>query len=176
MHHKTPRTALATGPSDSFQQLASWYLREYMDKIQLALEGLSEEEIWWRPSEAFNSIGNLLLHLHGNLSLWVLRGLGGEPYERHRSAEFTSDRSSDGVALLANLEAVIARCESLLREVPAEALDAVISIQTYRVRGMDALFHAVEHCSYHTGQIVQTAKQLRGSARPLEFYPRHADE
>lgn len=176
MNRRTPRTALAAGPSDSLQQLASAYLREYMDKIRLALEGLSDDEIWWRPSETCNSIGNLLLHLQGNLSLWVLAGLGGESYERHRSAEFASNRSAGGRALVTDLEAVISRCESTLRELPAEALDDVVSIQTYRIRGMDALFHAVEHCSYHTGQIVQTAKQLRGPDRVLEFYPRHAGE
>ena len=40
---------------------------EYFPKIEACLERLSAEEIWWRPNESSNSIGNLVLHLAGNV-------------------------------------------------------------------------------------------------------------
>jgi hypothetical protein len=63
---------------------------EYAKKIRGSLEGLSERQIWWRPNDASNSIANLLLHLNGNLSLWVLAELGGRPYDRQRDLEFSA--------------------------------------------------------------------------------------
>ena len=50
---------------------------DYLPKIERSLEGLGDEEIWWRPNEASNSIGNLLLHLCGNVSQWIIGGVGG---------------------------------------------------------------------------------------------------
>ena len=71
---------------------ADHYWSEYLGKIAAAVEPLTEEQVWWRPREGGNSIGNLLAHLDGNLRQWVLEGLGGEAYERHRDAEFAARR------------------------------------------------------------------------------------
>jgi hypothetical protein len=71
-------------------EFAELYWSEYLGKIEQAVAPLAEEQLWWRPNEGSNSIANLLAHLHGNLSQWVLAGLGGEPFERHRDAEFAA--------------------------------------------------------------------------------------
>ena len=63
---------------------------EYFDKIERTAGRLTVEQIWWRPNAACNSVGNLLLHLSGNLSQWVLAGLGGESFERRRDEEFAA--------------------------------------------------------------------------------------
>ncbi|KAB2950316.1 MAG: DUF1572 domain-containing protein, partial [Thermoanaerobaculia bacterium] len=80
---------------------ADRYWTEYMGKIAAAVEPLGEEQVWWRADERSNSIGNLLVHLVGNLSQWVLAGLGGEPYERRRDAEFAARGGASKAELLA---------------------------------------------------------------------------
>ena len=62
--------------------------KEYLPKIQRCVQELSEEDIWWRAHETDNSIGNLLLHLSGNIRQWIISGVGGMPDTRNRAGEF----------------------------------------------------------------------------------------
>lgn len=107
-----PRIALARGPAGALPELAARYLEEYLDKIWASLERLDEDQIWWRPAPETNSAGNLVLHLSGNLSLWILSGVGGRPFERRRSEEFAADRSHGRSELLSQLEEVVAACRA----------------------------------------------------------------
>jgi uncharacterized damage-inducible protein DinB len=168
-------SALSRGPDPSFPQLVVWYLREYQEKIQRALALVTFEELWWRPAPPVNSLGNLVLHLSGNLSLWVLAGLGGQHYSRHRAAEFAADRSHDREALLRRLDEVVTACVAVVSGLDEEGLDRPVAIQGYSTNVRGALFHAVEHMSYHTGQALQLVKQLPAGAG-LELYPQHREE
>ena len=141
---------------------------------------LSEDEVWWRANPSSNSIGNLLLHLTGNLGQWVLAGLAGQSHERRRSREFAAGLDGatprvDKAEALARLRARVAACVAVAAALPAAELDRARRIQNYELDGWKALLHAVEHMSYHTGQIVQLAKQLRPEA-DIEFYPQHRGE
>ena len=160
-------------------EFAEHYWAEYLGKIEHAVAPLSEEQLWWRGPDANadgNSIANLLAHLHGNLSQWVLTGLGGQPFERHRSAEFAA-RPGPGAAtkaeLMATLAATVERCRATIRGLSERELASVRRIQKYELDGYRALFHTVEHMSYHTGQIVLLAK-LQGAE--LDFDPQHKGE
>ena len=176
MSARLPRTALSRGPAGSLPELAARYLEEYLDKIRLAVERLSEDQLWWRPAPGTNSAGNLILHLCGNLSLWLLGGVGGRPFERHRAEEFSADRTHGKAELLARLEEVVAACRGVLAAVEPADLERPAAIQGYQTALLDAVFHAVEHMSYHTGQIVWIAKELGAGKEPLEYYPRHRGE
>lgn len=176
MSARLPRTALSRGPAGSLPELAARYLEEYLDKIRLAVERLSEDQLWWRPAPGTNSAGNLILHLCGNLSLWLLAGVGGRPFERHRAEEFSADRTHGKAELLARLEEVVAACRGVLAAVEPADLERPAAIQGYETELLDAVVHAVEHMSYHTGQIVWIAKELGAGREPLEYYPRHRGE
>lgn len=161
-------------PADStLPGLAVHYLGEYLAKIEAAIAPLSDEQLWWRPAESASAIGNLLLHLTGNLSQWVLAGLGGRPYARRRGEEFAARVGAPKAELLAALAATVAACRETAAALPPAELSRARPIQGYEVDGSRALFHAVEHMSYHTGQIVLLAKAL-GAA--LDFYPQHRGE
>jgi uncharacterized damage-inducible protein DinB len=171
-----PRLALRRG-ARSFEALAAAYLVEYLDKIRLAVGHLDDDALWWRPAPGTNSAGNLMVHLAGNLSLWLLQGVGGRPYRRDRAGEFAADRSAGREELLARLTTVVDEGVSLLEGLDAAAVERRVRIQRYDTDVLSAIFHAVDHLSYHTGQIVWIAKQAlarRGEA--IEFYPRHARE
>lgn len=157
-------------------EFAEHYWSEYLGKIEQALEPLSQDQIRWRANEGSNSIANLLAHLHGNLSQWVLAGLCGQPFERHRSEEFSARGHATGATkaeLFAQLETTVRRCRESIRGLSPDELARTRRIQGYELDGYRALFHTVEHMSYHTGQIVLLAKFL---GAPLDFYPQHQGE
>ena len=172
----------ASAAGRRFVELADGSLGEYLDKIERATAGLDSRALWSRAGERSNSIANLLLHLRGNLTQWVLGGLLGEPFERRRGVEFAARAGDERAAergreeLLAELAAVVERCRAGIRGLDEPALARERTIQGYRTDGYRALFHAVEHMSYHTGQIVMRAKELLPPEVELEFYPQHRHE
>lgn len=174
-----PRIALRAGPGRPFPQLAAAYLEEYLDKIRIALAALDDGEVWWRPAAGTNSAGNLVVHLAGNLSLWILAGIGGRPYERDRAGEFAAGpEAGSRDEILDRLAAVVGECREVLEAVDEADLDRRVTIQGYDLDVRAAVFHPVEHMSYHAGQIVWIAKQ-RLAARGdelFELYPQHAGE
>jgi uncharacterized damage-inducible protein DinB len=176
MTPKTPTTALSRGPAGALPELAARYLEEYLEKIRLVVERLDSEQLWWRPAPGTNSAGNLLLHLCGNLSFWILAGVGGRPYDRDRSGELAADRSHDRSELLGRLEEVVMACRGVLAALTPEDLERRVTIQGYETDVLGAVFHAAEHMSYHTGQIVWIVKELQAGPGRLEFYPQHAGE
>jgi len=158
-------------PSPALVVEASPLFAEYLDKIERSAGLLSTEQIWWRPDPSCNSVGNLLLHLCGNLSQWVLAGLGGRTFDRRRREEFAAEGGEDGAALIRRLREVVAACTEVVLDLSEEDLARTLVIQGYSRTGFGALLHAVEHMSYHTGQIVALAKQLVGGRTGIEFYP-----
>jgi uncharacterized damage-inducible protein DinB len=155
---------------------ADKYLGEYVGKIEHCTSLLSEAQVWWRPNEACNSVGNLLLHLRGNLSQWVLAGIGGEAIERHRSAEFAAREAAAKSDLLAGLADAVTRARRTIRAMRSADLERRTRVQGYDTDGLGVVFHVVEHMAYHTGQIVAVTKQLLGPAANIEFYPQHRGE
>jgi uncharacterized damage-inducible protein DinB len=139
------------------------YLTEdYLPKIRRAMDALTDEDIWWRPNQASNSIGNLFLHLAGNVRQWVVSGIGGAEDTRRREEEFLAAEGWSGAELLAHLQdAVEAADETLSRLSPDELLEPRV-IQGLEVSVLDALYHVVEHFSTHTGQILYLAKLRTG--------------
>jgi uncharacterized damage-inducible protein DinB len=144
---------------------------EYLHKIEAAVDMLAAEQVWWRANQRSNSIGNLVLHLVGNLSQWVLAGLGGEAYQRRRTAEFAAREGAAPEDLLAALRAVVQRCVATAGRLDEVEMTETYEIQGYQRDGFGVLLHAVEHMAYHTGQIVLLAKQLAPEGAELEFYP-----
>jgi uncharacterized damage-inducible protein DinB len=159
-----------------FLALSDHYFDQYLGRIRGCVDLLSQEEVWWRPNEACNSVGNLLLHLRGNLSQWVLAALGNEPFERHRAQEFQARGGAPKEELIARLAEVVAGVRSLLARLGAADLTRALHVQGYDTDGLGVVLHVVEHMSYHTGQIVAATKQLRGPGAAIEFYPQHKSE
>ena len=171
-----PVTALSRGPATSFGELAARQLEEYLGKVLFALERLHAERLWWRPAPGTNSVGNLVLHLCGNLSFWLLGGIGGEGVARDRAGEFAADGGVDAEELGERLAGVVERCAALLRSLDAAALQRPVTIQGYDTNVLGAVFHAAEHMGYHTGQILLLLKQSLPAGARIELYPQHRHE
>ncbi len=135
--------------------------------IVKSLQQLSEEEIWWRPNEASNSAGNLVLHLCGNVRQWIVSHLGGAEFRRDRDREFAERGAIRRNELVAQLRRTVRDASRVLMKMSDDSLAAKHTIQGLHVNGLEAVFHVVEHFSYHTGQIIYITKVRR--ARDLRF-------
>jgi uncharacterized damage-inducible protein DinB len=141
---------------------------EYLPKIERCLEQLTDDQIWWRSNEQCNSIGNLILHLCGNARQWIVCGLGSEPDNRIRDAEFAQRDILPRAQLLELLRSTIGDVSTVLRELDASTLLEKRTIQGSEVDVLYAIFHVTEHFSMHTGQILMLTKMLTGT--DLRFY------
>lgn len=141
---------------------------ESLPRILKCLDQLENEQIWWRPNEASNSIGNLVLHLCGNVTQWIYSGLGGFPDQRARQAEFDERRIVDKAELRAMLVLTMDKIKPVINNLNEADLLQPRPVQTFTETGLTILIHVTEHFSYHTGQIAYITKML--SAQPLGFY------
>jgi len=139
----------------------------YLPRIAACLRELSEEQIWWRSNPASNSMGNLVLHLEGNVRQWIVSGLGEKPDRRERDLEFAETGPILSRTLFARLRRTVKDAERVLHKLDDEALAKTYSIQGFRVTGMRTVFHVAEHFSHHTGQIILLTKALAG--KDLQF-------
>jgi uncharacterized damage-inducible protein DinB len=137
-------------------------MSDYLPKIERCLEGLRDEDVWWRPNEASNSIGNLLLHLCGNVRQWMIGGVGRRQFERNRQREFEERTPLPGRELLARIKAVTKEAEDVISSVDANSLLNRRHIQGYDVTVLEAIYHVVEHFGMHTGQIIMLRKMRTG--------------
>ena len=161
---------------ERFRAVGADYLGSFLSRIEASVVRLSEAQVWWRPNPAANSVGNHLLHLQGNLSQWVLAGLGGVRYERHRRHEFDAQGAPHRQELLDGTRQVVERCQAVILALPAGKLLEPRCTQGCATDGIHTVIHVVEHTSYHTGQILQIVKELLGPEAQIEFFPEHRNE
>lgn len=153
----------------TFLDLSARFLEaELMPRLARAVRRLDADDLWWRPNDVSNSVGNLVLHLAGNLRQWVVSGVGGAADVRRRQEEFEPGTALEGEEVLAEVEEVVDRAAAVLRAADPGDLLVTRSIQGMEVTGMEAVYHAVEHFSMHTGQILWIVKLRTGE--DLGFY------
>jgi uncharacterized damage-inducible protein DinB len=141
---------------------------DYLPKIERCVTLLTDEQIWWRANSASNSIGNLLLHLSGNVRQWIVVGLGGAVDERDRDAEFAQRDVIPRDELLTRLHDTLREADQTLANFNDERLLDQFKIQGIETSALAAIMHVVEHFSMHTGQIILLAKMF--TEVDLEFY------
>ncbi len=138
----------------------AYFAENYLPKIERCLDLLTDEQIWWRANPQSNSIGNLLLHLSGNVRQWIVCSLGGAPDERDRDSEFSERSIIPRDELLARLKQTLSEADATLAKFDPDKLIERRVIQGLDVTALEAIFHVVEHFSMHTGQIIMMAKMF----------------
>jgi hypothetical protein len=155
--------------TSEFMEFSRWkLLDEYWPRLRGCVESLNDEQVWWRPNEASNSIGNLVLHLNGNVTQWLLAPFDHREDKRNRPAEFSERRSIPKAQLLETLAATLQQVTAVLPRISESDLLATYEIQGYKVSGLHAVYQVIEHFGLHYGQITYITKMLRG--QDLGFY------
>ncbi|MHC5212153.1 MAG: DinB family protein [Planctomycetota bacterium] len=161
----------ATGPGPVFAEECARLLNEtYLTRIERAARTLPVGDLWWRPHEECTSVGNLLLHLEGNVRQWILSGLGGAVDRRERSTEFAARDGTDVDALLTRLRGTVGEACEVIAALPPGGWTSRVSIQGFETTPLGAVLHVVEHFSWHTGQVTWIAKLRRGPGHDVAFY------
>jgi uncharacterized damage-inducible protein DinB len=151
-----------------FLKCSSEKLAELCGRIESCLGKLTPEQLWMRGSENQNAIGNLVLHLNGNVRQWILSGVGGAPDARIREEEFAARGGMDAEALRKLLRNTVDAALVVIRTLPPERLAERTTIQGYDVTILKAILHVTEHFSGHTAQIIFITKMVTG--QDLGFY------
>jgi uncharacterized damage-inducible protein DinB len=151
-----------------FLQFSVEKLAQFASRIRTCLERLTPEQVWARGSESENAVGNLVLHLCGNVRQWVGFGIAGWPDVRERNSEFAARGGLGPQELAEQLEATVREAAAILRTLPVERLKDRTRVQNYDVTVLEAVYHVVEHFAEHTGQIIYATKQM--THEDLGFY------
>jgi len=159
--------------SHDFVDYSARKLGQYLERIEVCLGRLSDDQIWLRGHENENSVGNLCLHLTGNVRQWMNCGIGGEEDHRQRDAEFAAAGGHDKEELQGDLRATVEQACVLIQSLTPARLEEHVTIQNYRVTVLEAVYHVVEHFSHHAGQILFATKAMSGEH--LGFY-RHLSQ
>ncbi|MEM1119793.1 MAG: DinB family protein [Bacteroidota bacterium] len=134
---------------------------ENIPRLKKCLAKLSDEQIWYRPNQVSNSVGNLVLHLQGNVRQWVVAGLGGNLDIRERQQEFDERGPLPTAKMLTDMDQLMVEVGRILDQTTPEDLLAVRNVQGYQESGLSILVHITEHFSYHVGQITYIVKMLK---------------
>lgn len=159
--------------SNDISELALEALRTRVTKvlpaqIRSCLEELSEEQIWWRPNEQSNSVGNLVLHVRGAVLHFLCRGVGGMKYERDRPAEFAAKGPLPKDELLAMFDEMVDEATQTFARVDAARLAEPSTEPAYYSIVFEDLFGIAIHMASHAGQVVYITKMLKeGSINDL---------
>jgi hypothetical protein len=148
-------------------------MRIWLDRAIRSMDQLDDVQVWYRPNAESNAIGNLVLHLVGNLKQWIIGAIGNLPDMRDRPAEFNAESGYSKLMLINLLKETIENaCKTI------EAMPAMRVTEAKRIQGMDvtlanAVVMAVSHLGLHVGQIQYIGKMLLsdayvGSSEPRE--------
>ncbi len=136
-------------------------LNKSYPRITKCLGELSDDEIWRRPNENLASVGNLILHLCGNMRQWIISGIGGAPDKRERWKEFDEKGPIPRAELIKRLDATLQEVAQVLRAADPQQLTQSRTVQGEVTTGVSVIMHVTEHFSYHTGQISLHVKLLK---------------
>ena len=145
-------------------------------KIKHCTDQLSDNQLWWRPSETMNSIANLLLHLVGNVRQWIVSGVGGVADTRERQQEFDERSQIPKIEVVQRLEDVVAESKTVLSAVTADELLRVRRIQGFDVTGIQAILESVAHFRGHAQEIVHMTRCQLGDSYEFDFIPGTAEQ
>jgi uncharacterized damage-inducible protein DinB len=164
--------------SELFLSFSLRKLKLLASRVDDCLSRLTDEQVWGRSGENANAIGNLVLHLCGNVRQWTAAGIAGETDIRQRDGEFATRQGASASELRILLSKTIEDAVAVIENITPERLVQPVRIQKYDLKVLEAVYTVVEHFAQHTGQIIFATKLLTGA--DLGYYahlpkPNHSE-
>ena len=156
------------GIHQEFIDNACYRMDESLRMIDKCFSQLTEEQVWIKPNDVANSIGNLILHLCGNITQYGISSLKDLEDKRNRDVEFETESGYSKKELLEKLTSTVNEAKSSFKTSEKSNLLRRRKVQGFEFSGIGNIVHVVEHFSYHTGQIALWTKILNG--KDLGFY------
>ena len=143
-----------------FLENSIYRLYESTRMIKISLDSISESDIWKKPNESSNSIGNQIAHICGNMTQYIIASLGEQDDYRNRDEEFSMTGGFTKSQLIQKLEDTVKEAKIILKQCNKKQLIKIREVQGFKLSGIGIVIHAVEHYSYHTGQIAFWTKLM----------------
>jgi len=158
--------------AQGFSSEAVKTLRSSLARIEHCLGQLTDEQVWWRPHPAMNAIGNLVLHLCGNVGQWVISAVGKTPSDRDRPAEFARRDPIPRAELLDRLrDSVKLATQAIERLTQPQQLLEPRHDQGHNTCILAAVFHSVCHFEGHAQEIISLTRQILGDQYKFLWVP-----
>lgn len=159
-------------------QLAQLLIRDWchlldapMNKIRHCLDQLDNKQAWWRPNPSMNSVGNLVLHLAGNLRQWGITGVKNLDDNRDRESEFIAVDGLSCEELLERLTATVSESQQVFADLSPADLIAPRTIQGFDVTVLEAIQHTITHFTGHAHQIIMLTRMIVGDGYTFAWSP-----
>ncbi|MBK8612143.1 MAG: DUF1572 family protein [Flavobacteriales bacterium] len=135
-------------------------LREGQERIHHCVGLVDDAQLWHRANPNVVSVGNLILHLTGNVGQWINATLGARRDDRQRQQEFDL-AEMDRRQLLERLDSALVSAIDVIGGLSTKDLTRSWNVQGFQESGLAIVLHVVEHFSYHVGQITLHTKLLK---------------
>jgi hypothetical protein len=142
-------------------------IQQYSPRVERCVEELTEEEVWWRQHETNNSVGNLILHLTGNLRQFILSGVGDIKDTRNKDKEFSERQRIPKEELIRGLKQALLDADETLARLDTSRLLESTTVQNRDRRIFEVIAVVVDHFALHCGQIIYITKLKTG--KDLKF-------
>ena len=136
---------------------------EGIPRIEKCISMLTHEQLWYRHHDEVNSIGNLILHLCGNVTQWIGSGLGDRSDDRMRDAEFSTGPFLSKEELIDQLSQLRVITDMATKKLNDQNILDEKTVQGFQETNLSIMVHVIEHFSYHVGQIAFVTKLLTKS-------------
>jgi uncharacterized damage-inducible protein DinB len=150
------------GPGPMFLAFSIEKLSQMRKYVSDSMARLTDAQVWRKDNPNCNAIGNLILHLCGNVDQWIGHGIGGAEDHRQRDAEFAAKGGQTAAELAARFDSTLARAIAILTALPVSRLAQKIKPQDREVSILEAIYQVTGHLQQHVGQILMMTKQLTG--------------
>jgi hypothetical protein len=165
---------IRSDPAAQFLDASRAQLAYWTDKVRHCFSQLTDEQVWWRPHPGNNALGNIVLHLCGNMRQWLIDGIRGLANHRDRPGEFADREPHHKESLMAMLDATVAEADAVLKSLspglPASLMEPR-RVQGFDINVMAAIHDAVPHVGGHAQEIVWITRLLLGERYRFHWKP-----
>jgi hypothetical protein len=142
------------------------------DRIKHCVNQLDDRQVWWRPTDEMNSIGNILLHLCGNVQQWMIHGIvGNGPDDRNRAQEFAERTIIPKAELFKKLDDVVAGALRVFESLSAKQFLEPRHIQGFDETVLSAILNSLTHFNGHTQEIIYITRLQLGPKYQYAWAP-----
>ncbi len=149
----------------------------YKSLGEKAMAQVPDEGLHFQPNAESNSLAIIVKHLHGNmLSRWTgFLNADGEKEWRNREGEF-EDTLDSREAILKAWEEGWQCLFDAIEPLKDEQMEDIVYIRNEGHTVLEAINRQLAHYSYHVGQMVYLARQIRGEGWQSLSIPRGGSE
>lgn len=135
-------------------------IEEGLSRIIQCVDQLNDEQLWYKHNSNTNSIGNIILHLCGNVKQYIESGIGQQPDFRDRPSEFLPSSQINREELINKITSVANNANKVIQRINEDALSEDRKVQGFDENVLSIIIHVIEHFSYHVGQITFFTKYI----------------